>query len=75
MLAIILMFLNNFSFFQFIFRTSNLEMVRMSTTLVYMNTGEYIINILATLLMTISVIATIFSGWDYIKNGKDLLKD
>lgn len=36
---------------------------------------ELIINILSTVLMTISVIATIFSGWDYIKNGKDLLKD
>lgn len=36
---------------------------------------ELIINILATLLMIISVIATIFSGWDYIKNGKELLKD
>ena len=34
-----------------------------------------IINILSTILMIISVIATIFSGWDYIKNGKDLLKD
>ena len=34
-----------------------------------------IVNILATLMMTISVVATIFSGWDYIKNGKDLLKD
>ncbi len=36
---------------------------------------ELIINILATLLMTISVIATIFSGWDYVKGGKELLKD
>ena len=36
---------------------------------------ELIINILATVLMIISVIATIFSGWDYIKDGKDLLKD
>ena len=36
---------------------------------------ELIINILATILMTISVIATIFSGWDYIKDGKKLLKD
>lgn len=32
------------------------------------------INIMTTVLMTISVIATIFSGWDYIKNGKELLK-
>lgn len=37
--------------------------------------AELIINILATVLMIISVIATIFSGWDYVKNGKDLLKD
>ena len=75
MIAIILMFLNNFSYFQFIFRTANLEGTLISSALVYMNTGEYIINILATLLITISVIATIFSGWDYIKNGKELLKD
>ena len=34
-----------------------------------------IINILTTLMMSICVIATIFSGWDYIKNGKELLKD
>ena len=32
-----------------------------------------VINITATVIMTISVVATIFSGWDYIKNGKDLL--
>lgn len=32
-----------------------------------------ILNVASTVLMTISVIATIFSGWDYIKNGKDLL--
>ena len=36
---------------------------------------ELIINILTTVLMLASVVATIFSGWDYIKNGKDLLKD
>ena len=36
---------------------------------------ELIVNIITTVLMTISVIATVFSGWDYIKNGKDLLKD
>ena len=34
-----------------------------------------LINILATLFITISTIATIFSGWIYIKGGKDLLKD
>ena len=34
-----------------------------------------IINILSTTFMFVSVIATIFSGWSYIKDGKDLLKD
>lgn len=33
-----------------------------------------ILNIISTILLSISVIATIFSGWDYIKNGKDLLR-
>lgn len=34
-----------------------------------------IINILTSVMMLISVIATIFSGIDYIKGGKDLFKD
>ena len=33
------------------------------------------LNITTSVLITVSVIATIFSGWEYIKNGKDLLKD
>lgn len=32
-----------------------------------------VINVVAFALMTISVVATVFSGWDYVKNGKDLL--
>ena len=35
---------------------------------------EFIINLLVTLTMSISVVATIFSGWEYIKGGKDLFK-
>ncbi len=35
---------------------------------------QFIINLLMTIFMTVSVIATIFSGYDYIKNGKDILK-
>ena len=31
-----------------------------------------VINISSTVLMTISVIATVFSGYDYLKNGKEL---
>ena len=36
---------------------------------------EIVINIITTLMMVICVIATIFSGIDYIKDGKDLFKD
>lgn len=34
-----------------------------------------VINGVTTIMMVVCVIATIFSGWDYIKNGKDLLQD
>ncbi|MCL2341538.1 MAG: CDP-diacylglycerol--glycerol-3-phosphate 3-phosphatidyltransferase, partial [Firmicutes bacterium] len=34
-----------------------------------------IINVTATVMMLISVIAAIFSGWDYLKHGKDLFKN
>lgn len=33
------------------------------------------INLLVTLMMSVSVVATIFSGWEYVKNGKELFKD
>lgn len=36
---------------------------------------SFALNLITTIVMTVSVIATIFSGWEYIKNGKDLLKD
>lgn len=36
---------------------------------------EFAINLIVTLMMIICVIATVFSGWNYIKSGKDLLKD
>lgn len=35
----------------------------------------FALNLVTTLLMTISVIATIFSGYEYLKGGKELLKD
>ncbi|MBR6034225.1 MAG: CDP-diacylglycerol--glycerol-3-phosphate 3-phosphatidyltransferase [Clostridia bacterium] len=34
-----------------------------------------ILNIITTILMTISIIAAIFSGYDYLKNGKELFKE
>lgn len=35
---------------------------------------NFIINLLVTLIMSVSVVATIFSGWEYVKNGKELFK-
>jgi len=75
MIAIILMYLTNFGYCQFVFRAATIEQARASSILLYMPTGEYILNILASLFMTLSVIATIFSGWTYLKEGKVLFKD
>jgi CDP-diacylglycerol--glycerol-3-phosphate 3-phosphatidyltransferase len=43
-------------------------------------TGElsgvaFVLNLAATLIMLVSVVATVFSGWDYVKGGKDLFKE
>lgn len=75
MVAIILMLLSNYSYCQFIFRTSTLQGMYENSALIYMSTFDFLLNILASLFMTVSVIATIFSGWTYIKEGKDLFKD
>ena len=75
MLGIICMFLTNHPYFAFVLRAKTEEEMLVNSALTYMNTGEFVINIVASLLITISVIATIFSGYEYLKNGKDLLKD
>lgn len=62
MIAIILAFIDNNSFGTIF--TGSLT-----------NGYEITINILTTLMMIICVIATIFSGIDYLKGGKELLKD
>ena len=62
MIAIILMFVDRYSYGYFI--NNPIE-----------NVGLKVLNIATFIMMTISVIATIFSGWDYIKSGKDLFKD
>lgn len=36
---------------------------------------EFIINLLVTLTMSVSVVATIFSGWEYLKGSKELFKE
>ena len=75
MTAIILAFLDKFSFGQFVFRVGSEAEQMTSSVGVYMNTPQFILNIAVTILMVVSVIAAIFSGWDYIKGGKELLKD
>lgn len=75
MIAIIACFLDQFKFGQFIFRVPNVTDMASNSVAIYMTTGQFIINIIATVMLVISVIATIFSGIDYFKNGKDLLKD
>ena len=65
MVAIIMMFLDKYSF----------AAVLNSATRGTMNIFEIIFNIVTSVLMFVSVVAAIFSGWDYIKGGKDLLKD
>ena len=64
MIAIILMFLTTQPYFAFV-----------NSALTYMTTGDFVMNILASIFMTVSVIATIFSGYEYLKGGKDLLKE
>ena len=34
-----------------------------------------LLNVASTSILFVSVIATVFSGWDYLKNGKELLED
>ena len=67
MFAIIFILLSGYSWFSFIgcFKS---EMYCMSTSFA-------IINGIGTALMIVAVISTVFSGWDYLKGGKDLLKD
>ena len=75
MIAIILMFLTTHPYFAFAFRAKTEQEALTNSVLTYMATGDFIINILASVFMTVSVIATIFSGYEYLKGGKDLLKD
>ena len=75
MIGIVLMFLCNEAYFKFIFRTNTIENMMTNSAAVYMSTGQFILNILGSIIITISVIATIFSGWTYLKDGKDLFKN
>ena len=62
MIALILAFIDIHKFGEFIFNPIE---------------GNFwlVLNVISTVIMFVSVIATIFSGWEYIKNGKELFKD
>ena len=75
MIAIILVFLDKYNFFDFIRATTNQSEAIASSFQIYMSQGSIVLNAVASILMLTSVIATIFSGYDYLKNGKDLFKE
>lgn len=75
MIAIILAFLDKFNFGDFIYRVKNINLVMQNSAKIYMTSYQYFLNMIVTILLLVSVIATIFSGIDYLKGGKDLLKD
>ena len=64
MIAIIMIFLDKFAFFEFLNTSSR-------TT---MNVFQLVFNVLTSIILLISVIATVFSGYDYLKGGKEYLK-
>ena len=75
MIAIILVFADKFNFFDFVRATTNQAQAMASSFQVYMTTPELVFNGVTSVLMLISVVATIFSGYDYLKGRKDLFKD
>ena len=75
MIAIILVFIDKFNFADFIWRVASKEEAITSSIGIYMTMPEYCLNILVSMLMIVSVLATIISGIDYLKGGKEYLKD
>lgn len=75
MIAIILLFIDRFNFFDFIIANTSKAEAMASSIQIYMTTPEIVFNVITSVLMLVSVVATIFSGYDYLKGGKDLFKD
>ncbi len=65
MIAIIMAFLDKYAIFEF------LNTITRNTMSVY----SIIFNFITSIIMLISVIATVFSGYDYLKAGKDFFKN
>ena len=75
MIAIIMIFIDKYNFFDCIKATADAKTAMESSYMIYMNQGSMIFNAITSICLLISVIATIFSGYEYLKDGKDLLKD
>lgn len=75
MIAIILVFIDRFNFFDFLIANTDKAQAVASSIQLYMTTPEIVFNVITSVLMLVSVVATIFSGYDYLKGGKDLFKD
>ena len=75
MIAIILAFVDKFNFADFIWRVSSKEEAITSSVGIYMTMPQYFLNIAVSVLLVMCVIATIISGIDYLKGGKEFLKD
>ena len=75
MISIILIFVDKFNFFDFVRATTDSKIAMESSAMIYMSQGSIIFNAITSICLLISVIATVFSGYEYLKDGKDLLKD
>lgn len=61
MIALIFAFVDSYGFFAFV--SGGISGVALA------------INIVTSVMMAISVVATVFSGWDYLSSGKNLFKE
>lgn len=61
MIALIFAFIDKYGFFAFV--SAGINGVALA------------INVITSIMMIISVVATIFSGWNYLVSGKDLFKE
>ncbi|MCI8290964.1 MAG: CDP-diacylglycerol--glycerol-3-phosphate 3-phosphatidyltransferase [Clostridia bacterium] len=61
MIALIFAFVDNYGFFAFV--SGGISGIAL------------VINIVTSVMMAISVVATVFSGWDYLSSGKNLFKE
>ena len=75
MISIILIFIDKFNFFDFVRATTDAKVAMESSAMIYMNQGSIVFNAITSICLLISVIATVFSGYEYLKDGKDLFKD